>query len=227
MFPDHCCELFSAKHPRDFRNPVLAFNFRNPRPRPSAGHRLRHHQVPVAVHGALRQVRDRDHLMPPRDRPHLLTDDLPDLPADVRVNFIKYKRNLFPLPSSLIPHPCDLEGKHNACDLTRTRDCRERTRRLARIRLEHVDNAIHTVRLRLDRLHCHEELRLQEPEVAKLLRHGPRQLLRRGRAQPRQLRANLPHRLVRHRDLRIQLRNPLLPVLQRIQLRLLRGEGGL
>ena len=45
--------------------------------------------MPVTIDGGLRQMRDRDDLMPLRDRPHLLPDDLADLAADVRVNLVE------------------------------------------------------------------------------------------------------------------------------------------
>ena len=155
-----------------------------------------------------------------RHHSHLLPDDLPDLSADVRVDLVE-NQSLGGLESLGGLGSAGLERQHHAGDFAGTRDCGEGARRFAGIRLEHVDDPVHAVRLRLDRLERHEELRLQKAQVLQLRRHRLRQLLRRRTALLRQLRARRPHRLVRHGDLRLQLRHALLAMLQGVKLRLL------
>lgn len=91
MFLYNCRYLLTTQHPRDFANPLVAVYRKNPRPGPAALDLLRHHEMTVAPHRALRKMRDRDDLSSLRRLAHLPSHDRPRLAADVRVDLVEDK----------------------------------------------------------------------------------------------------------------------------------------
>ena len=143
-----------------------------------------------------------------------------DFSADVRVDLVEDEGRRL-----VVRRENRLQGEHYARGLARARDRGERPRRLAGVRLEHVYDRVAAVRRRLRGGKVHAELRLQEAEVAQLLRHRLREFRGGGAAAARHLGALGAQRLFRRGEARPELAEPVVAVFERVELRALLGES--
>ena len=220
MFSCHARELLATEHSCDFRNPVVSGDLGNRGSRPPAGHGLRDDEVPVRADRALRQMGYRHHLVRLRDAAHLLPYRAADFSADVRVDLVEDEGRRL-----VVRRENRLQGEHYARGLARARDRGERPRRLAGVRLEHVYDRVAAVRRRLRGGKVHAELRLQEAEVAQLLRHRLREFRGGGAAAARHLGALGAQRLFRRGEARPERAEPVVAVFERVERRALLGES--
>ena len=172
MLRDDAREGRPAEHARDLGDAVVALQHADRGARAAAGDGLRHGEVPVAPHRALRQVGDRDHLVVSAHGAQTLAHGAPHFAADVGVDLVEHEHG-----NRVVFGAHGLHREHHARDLARGGDVAERTRRLAGVRLEAELDRVATTRVRRARREGHAESGLEKAESVQFLRDGLRKTL--------------------------------------------------